>query len=107
MVHLAEYSLEGRIDLIQANGCNFGIGAQRKLLISGDGQVEKASHIIQQRGRLSIDDNQGWVTAVDALSNIKVVSTIELATPPQIAFTTVRAYASCLGRSQMTKKRSF
>ncbi len=90
MVHLAEYSMEGKIELIQVTGSNPGSGAQRQLLISGEGQVKKESHIIQQRGRLAVDDNQSWVTAVDALNNIKVFSTIELSAPPQMVFNTVR-----------------
>jgi len=90
MVHIAEYDLMGRVDLIQVTGSNHGSGAQRKLSISGDGQVEKVSHILQQRGRLTVDDSQSWVTAVDALNNLKVISATELSAPPQLVFTTTR-----------------
>jgi hypothetical protein len=90
MVHLAEYNLEGRVDLIQVTGSNPGSGAQRKLFINGEAQVEKCSYIIQQKGRLTVDDNQSWVTAVDSLTNLKVISAIELAAPPQIVFNTTR-----------------
>jgi len=88
IVHIAEYDLMGRVDLIQVTGSNHGSGAQRKLSISGDGKVEKVSNIVQQRGRLKVDDSQSWVTAVDALNNLKVISATELSAPPQLVFTT-------------------
>ncbi len=90
MVHNAEYNLMGRLDLIQVTGSNHGSGAQRNLSISGDGHVEKVSNIVQQRGSLKVDDSQSWVTALDALNNLKVISATELSAPPQLVFTTTR-----------------
>ena len=90
IMHNAEYDLMGRVDLIQVTGSNHGSGAQRKLSISGDGQVDKVSYIVQQKGRLIVEDSQSWVTAVDALNNLKVISATELSAPPQLVFTTTR-----------------
>lgn len=90
MFHLAEYNLEGKIELVQVTGSSPGNGAQRNLSISGAGQVEKVSHIIQQRGWITVDDNQSWVTASNALNNLMVLSIIELTASPQMVFTTTR-----------------
>jgi hypothetical protein len=90
LIHLAEYDLDGRIELIQVIGNNPGSGARRNLSICGDGRVEKTALVMQQGSRLTIDDNQSWFTDSGARHNLMVVSTIEVCAQPQVAFTTTR-----------------
>ena len=81
MEHNATYKMDGTIDLEKQVGHLCNTGAEMKQTISGEGEMDKVMDTAQVAGRLTVDDDQDWVTAEDAVRNLTVTSVIELCAP--------------------------
>ncbi len=81
MTHNATYKLDGTIDLQKQVGHICNTGAEMKQTIEGEGEITKVMDTNQVAGKISVSDNNEWVTAPDAVNNLTVTSTIRLCAP--------------------------
>jgi len=88
MTHNAEYKMDGDINLEKQVGHLCNTGAEMKQVIDGEGEMTKVMDTHQVAGRLTVDDDQDWVTAEDAVRNLTVTSAIELCAPPKMEHST-------------------
>ncbi len=86
MDHYAEYDLDGTIDLEKQVGHLCNTGAEMKQTIDGEGEITKVMDTNQVAGVITVDDQQDWVTAEDAVNNLTVTSAIELCAPPKTVY---------------------
>jgi len=84
--HSVNYDLEGRIDFRKQAGHLCNTGAQMRQAITGDGSISKEAEIIMQEGFITVTDDQDFTTAVDALQNLIVTTSIELCSPPKFVY---------------------
>jgi len=86
MDHSTEYEMDGSIDLEKQVGHLCNTGAEMKQVIEGEGEMTKVMDTSQVAGVLTVDDEQDWVTAEDAVRNLTVTSAIELCAPPKTVY---------------------
>ena len=86
MDHSAEYDLDGTIDLEKQVGHICNTGAEMKQTIEGEGEITKLMDTNQVEGVITVDDQQDWVTAEDAVDNLTVTSVIELCAPSKTVY---------------------
>jgi len=86
MDHEAEYHLDGTIDLEKQVGHLCNTGAEMKQAIDGEGEMTKLMDTNQVAGVITVDDQQDWVTAEDAVNNLTVTSVIELCAPAKTVY---------------------
>jgi len=95
MTHNVTYRMSGKIDLEKQVGHLCNTGGQMKQTIKGEGEMTKVMNTSQVKGKLTVSDEQDWVTAEDATRNLTVTSVIELCAPAKSEVTsTDRAYGS-------------
>ncbi len=81
MTHNAEYEMDGDIDLEKQVGHLCNTGAEMKQVIDGEGEMTKVMDTSQEAGVITVEDQQDWVTAEDAVRNLTVTSAVELCAP--------------------------
>jgi hypothetical protein len=79
--HTVAYDMDGTINYLRQAGHFCNSGAEMQQTISGTGAMTKNSGIILQAGYIKVDDDNDWVTAADALSNLTVTTAIRLCAP--------------------------
>jgi len=87
MTHNAVYKMDGSIDLEKQVGHLCNTGAEMKQTIKGEGVMDKVMDVAMQRWKVTVSDQNDWVTAEDAVRNLTVTSVIELCAPPKYEFT--------------------
>jgi len=88
MTHNVTYKMSGTIDLEKQVGHLCNTGGEMKQTIKGEGEMTKVMNTTQVAGRLTVSDEQEWVTAEDAARNLTVTTVIELCAPPKYEATT-------------------
>lgn len=88
------YRMDGVIDIEKQSGHLCNTGAEMKQTIKGEGEMTKFIETSQVAGKLTVNDEQDWVTAADASRNLTVASVIELCSPPKQKLTTTRYFYS-------------
>jgi len=88
MTHNATYEMDGSIDLEKQVGHLCNTGAEMKQTIKGEGEITKVMDTAQVAGKLTVSDDQDWVTAEGALRNLTVTSVIGLCAPAKHEYTT-------------------
>jgi len=83
MTHNAVYKMDGSIDLEKQVGHLCNTGAEMKQTIKGEGVMDKVMDVAMQRWKVTVSDQNDWVTAEDAVRNLTVTSAIELCAPPK------------------------
>jgi hypothetical protein len=77
------YDMDGSITLEKQLGHFCNTGAEMKQTIDGEGEMTKVMDSTQVAGKLTVSDQNDWVTAQDALRNLTVTSVIHLCAPPK------------------------
>ena len=86
MTHNVTYKMSGTIDLEKQVGHLCNTGGEMKQTIKGEGEMTKTMNTTQVAGRLTVSDEQEWVTAEDATRNLTVTTVIELCAPPKTEY---------------------
>ncbi len=93
LAHVADYNLSGNIWLKKQAEHICNTGAEQKQTIVGTGNLEKEMSISMIKGRITVDDDNDFPTAENALQNFVITSVIKLCSPPKhtYEFNTVNA----------------
>ncbi len=83
MVHNADYSWDGTVDMEKFVGHRCNTGAAMWQEISGEGEMKKVMNTSQVAGKLTVFDDNDFVTAADAVANLSVNSIIRLCAQPK------------------------
>jgi len=81
MDHDAQYKLDGTIEFEKQVGHICNTGAEMKQTIDGEGEITKVMDTAQVAGKITVSDQNDWITADDAVNNLTVTSVIELCAP--------------------------
>jgi hypothetical protein len=92
MIHSATYSIDGLINYKKQSGHLCNTGAEMKQTISGKGQLEKVMSLVLVKGKLTVSDNNDFVTDLNTLNNLTVTSAIKLCTPPKAFYSSDGSY---------------
>ncbi|MDY6827100.1 MAG: hypothetical protein SVV67_08015 [Bacillota bacterium] len=75
------YDMDGSITFQKQLGHFCNTGAEMKQTINGEGKITKIMESNQVAGKITVSDQNDWVTAEDAVRNLTVTSTIHLCAP--------------------------
>jgi len=79
--HSAVYEWSGTVNMEKQAGHHCNTGAEQKQTIAGEGWMYKEMKVEIKKDVLSVNDNQNFKTAAEAVDNLTVNSTIELCAP--------------------------
>jgi hypothetical protein len=83
MTYTQDFKADGDIQLERVAGHLCNTGAQWNQIIDGQGEITKVSSITMVEGKITVGDQNDFVTALDAVRNLTVTSTIQLCAPPK------------------------
>ena len=84
--HEATYRWDGTIDFSQQAGHLCNTGAEMQQRITGQGTMEKTKNVYMEEGLITVEDDNDWVTAPDAIRNLTVTSAIKLCAPAKTVY---------------------
>jgi len=84
MTHSVQYDLDGLINIKKQVGHFCNTGAEMKQIIEGEGSMAKLTDAVLVKGKVTVTDENDWVTAPDAVVNLTVTSAIKLCAPPKM-----------------------
>jgi|GEM_PF-1895090 len=104
MEHDAQYTWEGDATMERQVGSE-NTGAQQKVKIEGEGQMERESSVSMTEGKMTVDkDSSVFETSPDASRNLTVTSVIELCAPGKHQYSTTE-YVYDPGETETIKDR--
>ena len=81
MTWSTDYNMNGNINLQKQLGHFCNTGAELKQTIDGEGAITKIMDSRQIAGKITVSDQNDWVTAENAVKNLTVTSVIHLCAP--------------------------
>jgi hypothetical protein len=86
--HSATYDLSGIINFKKQAGHLCNTGASLRQTIMGEGEISKTMTTAQVAGKITVSDDQDWITFENATRNLTVTSVIELCAPAKHEYKT-------------------
>ena len=83
LIHNADYDVSGDIWINKQVGHYCNTGAEQMQTIRGVGKLTKEMSIVLIKGKVTVDDENDFRTAADAVRNLMITSVIRLCTPPK------------------------
>jgi len=87
MTYSQDLKADGDIQLERQAGHLCNTGAQWNQNIDGQGELTKVTSLNMVESKITVGDQNDFVTAIDAVRNLTVTSTIQLCAPPKQEYT--------------------